>query len=143
MKAIHNTNSEVRIQNFDLSKAGMNTIDNINSDNAFRLAGCFLGVWFSDSALGCYNFAHEYEIEEGNYMVFESLDELESFMYDEIQNIEEVTAYDLFRGTDKLIELVAQVRDRILSDGYEGIIINNDEEFDCKSIIALNLNTIK
>jgi hypothetical protein len=143
MKAIHNTNSETRIEKFDLSKAGLNTISNINSDNAFRLAGCFLGVWFSSEKLDSYDFAHEYEINDNDYMVIDSLDELESYIHDEIQKLEEITAYELFKDTDRLIELVSEVRDNILSEGYTGISITNDEEFGCESLIALNLNTIK
>ena len=142
MKAIHNTNSETRIEKFDLQNRGLNTISNINSDNAFRLAGCFLGVWFSSQIIDSYKFAHEYELNDSDYMVLDSLDELESYMQEEIQKIEYVTAYELFKNTEKLIDLVSRVRENILSQGYTGISITNDDEFDCESLIALDLDTI-
>jgi hypothetical protein len=142
MKAYHNTYSPNRITKFDLSRAGENTITNINADNAFRLAGCFLGVWFSEKVLNDYKYAHEYTINDNDYMVLESLTELEQLMHDMITERADVTAYDLFRDTDLLVDLVKQIRYSLIEQGFSGVSITFDEEFGGESLIAIKTDTI-
>jgi hypothetical protein len=125
-----------------MNRLGANTMANMNSDNVMLVAGSLLGVWFSDQILDCYSFAHQYEVNDVDFMVVDDLQELTGIIYGRIQDIESISEYELFRNETKLMDIMVQVRESLIEDGYTGIYVNDDEEFGGTSLIVIDLDCI-
>ena len=125
-----------------MNNCGKNTLCELNLNGLYYQASSLLGIWFAEKELN-FPYHFEYEIDDTDFLVVDNLEELTAEIYNRIQKIEEVSDYELFDNQDKLVELMNQVREDMIEDGYTGIWINNDSENDCTSYIVMDINCIK
>lgn len=118
MIAYHGTNSD--FDKFDASYFGQNTDDNA-SDESMALTA-HLGFWLTSNrnfAANVYDKVLECELSIENPMLVESLEQLAYWA-----EAQEKTADEL--------------REMIIEWGYDGIVIENDEEFEGTSYVAFS-----
>lgn len=113
-----------RFDKFNRSFLGQNTKD--NAADQYLLQTAYLGFWFSDncgSLSEIYDIIMDCEVTINNPYVIDSLETLASY----------------FELTDKAAnELVNE----LIDCGYDGIMIEYDEEFEGTSYIAFNEDQI-
>ncbi len=122
MKAYHGTNNDFR--KFSLSFLGTNTDDNASSDALRETA--HLGVWFTDNkefASSVYDRVMECELDIENPIMVDSLEYLEFWV-----------AVHGLPGEE--------IREKLLDDGYDSIVVGYDEEFEGRSVVMLTVEKI-
>lgn len=116
MKAFHGTNSD--FSQFDLSFLGENTDANATDESLAQTA--HLGFWFTsnrDFTAKVYDKVMECEIEINNPLEVDTLETLAYWIESQEKSGEEL-------------------REILMAQGYDGIIIESDEEFEGTSYIA-------
>ena len=122
MKVYHGTNSE--FERFNLENLGMNTDDNASSEAMAQTA--HIGIWFTDNAdkaAEVYEKVMECELSMENPMEIDTLETLEYWVESQDMSGEEL-------------------REMLQEQGYDGIIINEDEEFEGTSYIVFSADQI-
>lgn len=116
MIAYHGTNND--FGRFDSSFFGQNTDDNASSESFAQTAR--LGFWFtsnSDMAAKVYDKVLECELSIDNPLEVDSLETLAYWVESQEKSAEEL-------------------REMLICQGYDGIIVENDEEFEGTSYVA-------
>jgi hypothetical protein len=145
MKAYHNSYSNKKIETFDFSKLGINTWGNAS---LFIYAfTSLIGVWFSTEKLENYNYAHEYEIEDADFLTIEDNEELVSILYEKLEayNLDWCNEHRMLEKVNlpKFRKIAEEIRNEYLSETYTGVWIKNDKEFGGESLIVFDLSKIK
>lgn len=116
MIAYHGTNND--FDRFDSSFFGQNTDDNASSESFAQTAR--LGFWFtsnSDMAAKVYDRVLECELSIENPLEVDSLETLAYWVESQEKSGEEL-------------------REMLADQGYDGIIVENDEEFEGTSYVV-------
>ena len=143
MKAIHNTYSDEKIEKFDFVKLGENTFENA-SDFYYAITS-MLGIWFADKKLDIYETSYEYNVDDDNFLVVDDVAELVDIVSSKIYElVGAVDGLDLMEKENRgeARNIAKKLRESFLAEDYAGIYINNDREFDCTSLIAIDLTVI-
>lgn len=122
MKAYHGTNAD--FDSFDASYFGQNTNDNATNESYAETAR--LGFWFTDNAEMAgkvYDKVLTCELAIENPYHIESLEMLANWIECSCMSADEI-------------------REMLEADDYDGIIIDNDEEFEGESYIAFSASQI-
>lgn len=144
MKVYHNSFSDKRIKKFGFSKLGENTWG--NASNFLYAFSSLIGPWFSSEKLEAYDFAHEYDIEDEDFMIVEDNERLISILCDRLSK------YDLPADEIDLLEreylnkcrkIAKEIRNEFLDETYTGLWIKNDLEFGGESWIVFDTTKIK
>ena len=140
MKLYHGTYAKTRIEKFDFTMVGKNTkIEGLS--NMWYHATTWLGIWFSENTVDRpYNY--EYDVEDKDMMVVENLDELISWLRNEVMAIENTSDNELYMNEETFKTLVLEVRNKMIEEGFSGIWINYDYECDCSTAIVINNDII-
>lgn len=122
MKAYHGTDNE--FDRFDSSFFGQNTDGNASDETMAQTAR--LGFWFTsnpDFAATVYDKVMECELSIENPLEVDTLDTLTFWMESQEKSGEEI-------------------REMLMEQGYDGIIVENDEEFEGTSYVAFDPHQI-
>ena len=126
MKAYHGTDS--KFTEFSLAFLGENTDDNASSEALRQTAR--LGIWFTEneqSASYAYDNVMTCDLQLSNPLTIDTLETLEFWV-----ETQELSG--------------AELREKLLDEGYDGIVIEYDEEFNGRSYVVFspeNINIIK
>lgn len=122
MKVFHGTNS--KFTEFSSSFFGQNTDDNASDETMAMTA--HLGFWFTDNyakAAEVYDFVMECEVEINNPLEVDNLGTLGFWLEQQEKSAEEI-------------------RDMLIEQGYDGIVLLEDEEFEGTSYVAFSNDQI-
>ena len=116
MEAYHGTNS--KFSEFSLAFLGENTDDNASSE-ALRQSA-HLGIWFTENAetaSDVYDNVLHCDLTISNPLEIDSIETLENWV-----ESQELSG--------------AELRERLIEEGYDGIVIEYDEEFEGRSFVV-------
>jgi hypothetical protein len=145
MKAFHNSDSENRIEEFDFSKLGNRTWG--HAGQFIYAFTSLIGVWFSSNELKAYKYAHEYEIDDYDFMTIEDNEELVDILRDKLEkyNLDWYNENDMLEKENlpKFREIAEEIRNEYLEETFTGFWVKNDKEFGGESLIVFDLSKIK
>lgn len=116
MEAYHGTNS--KFSEFSLAFLGENTDDNASSEALRQTA--HLGIWFTENAetaSDVYDNVLHCDLTISNPLEIDSIETLENWV--ESQGLSG-----------------AELREKLIEQGYDGIVIEYDEEFEGRSFVV-------
>ena len=122
MEAYHGTNS--KFTEFSLAFLGENTDENASSEGLRQSAR--LGIWFTENvemASEVYDNVLHCDLSISNLLEVDSLETLEYWVESQELSGEEL-------------------RERLIEEGYDGIVIEYDEEFEGRSFVVFSPENI-